>query len=485
LHFLANSVVGPSIYTQPPTHITYNEVGLDDYPNEQPTPPEGVIPSTYSASPDSACWAAFRANQYVLPRNSTEFHKYYGSYYFTNTRPDVQVTYRPECSAYKMNATVEEALNERTWNGDDPVYGIGDCTMAQDISCVFGDALPKQCRMNVRMQAAFILTGCLFLKAIYMIIVNYRARSRTKEHCLTFGDVVVASVINPDLKIYNECLLNSGEGNRHQTAHTCHKHCKDETPSETGDSIGHCQKCSRYNIVDKAADLPHPSIAIKYKKSLIGSLGTMAVTQIMMLALCCLFMIGGCALILHGMVSMSQFNKNVCEALTIGWENTAGCQMNLTTRLKLKFGTWGGFSSSVTLYTLPPDKLSSEVLAFTISNGPQFVYSLLYLILIYNLSLVRMEHEWGRWETTRKKPRCTIVSGKGFEESYFMQLPGKLLVPLMIYASLMHWMLGQAISTTEAIFIDPVQKIEHSIYTVRYFLLSSFVYLFPASLKVS
>lgn len=469
-------MVGPSIYTQPPTHITYNEIDAQDYSNEQPVPPPGVVPSTYSTSSDSACWTAFRANQYVLPRNSTEFLMYYSSYFFSNTRTDVEVSYSSDCGAYKMNATVQDALNERTWKNDEPFFGVDSCTMAQDISCSFSNTLTQQCRMNVRMQAAFILMGALFFKAIFMIIINYRARSRTKEHCLTFGDVIVASVINPYLKIHNECLLNAGEGNRHQTAHTCHKHCKDSTPSETGDSIGHCQKCRKYNTVNKAADLPHPTVAIKYKKSLIGNLGSIAVIQLLILVMCCIVMIAGSALIIHGMVSLTNYNQLVCEHPNPEVGETAGCQMNLTFRLKRIYGTWGGFSSSATLHTLPPDKLSSEILAFLISNGPQFMYSLLYLMLIYNLSLIRMEHEWGQWETTRKKPRCTIVSGKAFEESYFMQLPGKLIVPLMIYASLMHWLLGQAISTTESIFTDPVHKIEHSIYAVRNDFLSSSVH---------
>jgi hypothetical protein len=79
-----------------------------------------------------------------------------------------------------------------------------------------------------------------------------------------------------------------------------------------------------------------------------------------------------------------------------------------------------------------------------------------------------MEHEWGRWEIDRKRPRCTIVQGRAFEQSYFLQLPARLLVPLMAYVSLMHWLLGQAISTTETIYTDPNNGAEHSMYFVTY-----------------
>jgi hypothetical protein len=36
----------------------------------------------------------------------------------------------------------------------------------------------------------------------------------------------------------------------------------------------------------------------------------------------------------------------------------------------------------------------------------------------------------------------------------------------MGYASLMHWLLGQAISTTETIYTDPEYGVEHSLYFV-------------------
>ncbi|KAJ8062584.1 hypothetical protein OCU04_009108 [Sclerotinia nivalis] len=79
-----------------------------------------------------------------------------------------------------------------------------------------------------------------------------------------------------------------------------------------------------------------------------------------------------------------------------------------------------------------------------------------------------MEHEWGTFELQRKKPRATIVSGTTFEQSYFLQLPPKILLPLMTSAAAMHWLLGQSISTVESIYTDPVHVVEHSVYCVTY-----------------
>lgn len=182
----------------------------------------------------------------------------------STTYASVDVRYTSNCTALKNNVDVKTALADmNTTLAYRYTFNRDDCRLGTSVYCLMGDQQKHECRMNVRMQAAFLLGGCLLVKAIYMIAINYRARGRTKHHCLTFGDVVVASVLDPDLKIKNECLLNSGDGYRYKVEHTCHKHCKDKIPSLSGDTIGHCQKCKRYNKSDKAADLPHPSIAIK------------------------------------------------------------------------------------------------------------------------------------------------------------------------------------------------------------------------------
>ncbi|KAI9644229.1 hypothetical protein NHQ30_007584 [Ciborinia camelliae] len=144
------------------------------------------------------------------------------------------------------------------------------------------------------------------------------------------------------------------------------------------------------------------------------------------------------------------------------------CEISLSEFLKQRFGTWGGFSSSATLASLPADQISSELIAFAISNGAQFLFSLLYLLLIYNVTLISMEHEWATFELQRRKPRATIVSGTAFEQSYFLQLPPKILLPLMAFAAAMHWLLGESISTVESIYTDPKSRVEHSAYFVTY-----------------
>jgi hypothetical protein len=466
VHFLANSVIGPSFYIQMPTNITY-------------TPMAKEASYSYSGyygvnSDDSACWTAFRANAYVLPQDINLLDQSYNTNILGNstTYASVEVQYTSNCTQYLKNTDITTALAETSTTSYPPIYTVGNCSMGLDVTCNLSDPQARQCRMNVRMQAAFILGGCLLIKAIYMIILNFRARHSAKNHCLTYGDVLVASVLDPELKIQNECLLNSGDGYRVAVKHTCHKHCKDPVPSITGDTIGHCQKCKKFNETNMAADLPHPSIAIKYKRSLLSNLGSTAITQMLILMLSSLAMLAVSIMLLVSIGStISDYNQE-CTKKNPDFYGI-DCSQSLGSIMKANFGTWGGFSSSATLASLPADSLGSEFIAFAISNGAQFIYSLLYLLLIYNLTLISMEHEWGNWELKRRRPRCTIVSGRAFEQSYFLQLPSKILLPLMGYASLMHWLLGQAISTTETIYTDPQHGIEHSLYFVSSYPINS------------
>jgi hypothetical protein len=104
------------------------------------------------------------------------------------------------------------------------------------------------------------------------------------------------------------------------------------------------------------------------------------------------------------------------------------------------------------------------------SNGAQFIYALLYLLLIYNITLISQEYDWGMLEHQRKRLRCTIVKGECFKQDYLLQLPKKILFPIMTYSVITHWMLGEALQTQEAVWMDYSpdlnRHVEHSKYMV-------------------
>ncbi|MCJ1269420.1 hypothetical protein MMC22_009312 [Lobaria immixta] len=451
LHLLANSIIGPSYYMTPTQDLRYNL----DY--------NTVISSDSQYRIDQAtCWNTFMSGSYFF--STDELKAVTVKTVNVAQVQTINITYSgPDCAKYKQSTTIQYAIHH-----EEP---INNCSL----DCIGIDLVSLKCGLNIRMSAALTLTACLLIKATYMAVVNTSARQKTKTHCLTFGDVIVASAMDSDLQVHNECLVNAGDGHRHHVKHTCHtKHCStDSEPSVTGDEIGHCQKCKEFNITEKAADLLHPCISTKFKKSLISNLGSTAVSQLMILMVCSLVMLSISIMLAVFMASNAAAFKNFCHDGG-GWF----CNEGLSSYLRSSFGTFGGFGGSAYLSSLPPDSLRSEVLTFAISNGAQLLYSLLYLLLIYNITLISMERDWGKFERQRHRPRCTLVKGDGFEQSYLLQLPKKVLYPMMTFSAIMHWLLGQAISTTELIWQDPKHPVDpnfpadsgeerwHSMYTV-------------------
>ena len=331
----------------------------------------------------------------------------------------------------------------------------GPCQNGYHVNCAYSDIKNKyKCRVSIRMQVAFTLAGALLIKALYMISTILLARRRFKTKCLTFGDVIVAATFNPELQVRNECLVNAGEAYRSLNNHSCHKHCHADAVSMTGDDLGHCQICNKYNTTNRSAQLEHPIVATKYKKSLISNLGFTAVFQMLLLMFCSLVMLG-ISIVLS--VILGQYrdwrNKSCMRGFVKDHEDYTAkqCQTYAKNAWQTASGKWGGFNASRLLASLPHDKLLSETTAFTIANAAQLLYSLLYLLLIYNITLISAEFDWGSFEFSKKRLRCTLVKGSRFDQSYLLQLPAWVIFPLMVLSALMHWLLSQSISTLETV----------------------------------
>ena len=457
-------MIGPSNYITPPNNISFvpHSTGWDFASGNLSS---AAWNSPTSAAPvddwgfSAACWIFFRTGDYSGWRKLPGYEVL-----MSKDEPgfptSITVDYsNANCSAYARTSTFQEMAHEIDWDAfyeDLPGStspGIGNCTVQQQVFCTLADRVDIPCRMTIRMSAALVLTACLIIKAMYMVLINVRGRRRKKTQCLTFGDTVVASVVDSRRCIKNECLVNAGEAYRHSTSHSCHKHCTNKVDSSTGDEIGHCQKCRKFNHVDRAADLQHPCIATKYKKSLLANLGSSALTQMIILSLTS-------AVLLGVSIMLAVFMGMAAHKFKVGCKNPpyifdispASCAAGLRSYLQTTCGGFGGFDSTASVGILPSNQASSEMLAFAISNGAQFLYSLLYLLLIYNFTLISMEYDWGQLETKRSKLRCTIMRGPAFRQTYLLQLPKKVIYPMMSFSSLMHWLLSQAVSTKELVW---------------------------------
>ncbi|KAK8181266.1 hypothetical protein BC567DRAFT_284561 [Phyllosticta citribraziliensis] len=468
VHLLANSVVGVAYY---PGDMDYTptSVGLDQR-NGTTGDFNGTQYKTYTGDHD--LWRAFRMGAKMNPEHVALVT--FGSY-------SIDVSYAGYCGALNQTALDVEpnpysetgdscfyswiervrydenacgalfgTLNDRQEAESEsflsPCYQHMNTPGAIDCSGIpikdrctgsdFGWAVEwgKSCgthKLVVRLLAAVILAACISAKALYMVVTNLRSQSKVKSHCLTFGDVVVAAVLE-DIRIPGKCLVNGGDFHRRTVSHTCHKHCrKDIAISATGDEIGHCQKCKKFNSVNNMPNLPWPTLATKSKKSLIANFGQTAVTQMLTLSFTSTGMVAGSIFV--GMVFGANYSLAFCAGLIT--------PAKASTR-PLMLAQFGG--------TMRPG-LGAEISAFATSNGAQLIYSMLYLLLLYNISLICMEYEWGNFEKGRRRLRCTIVKSEGFEQSYLLQMPAKIMLPIAVYSTTMHWLLGLAIYADEIV----------------------------------
>ena len=288
---------------------------------------------------------------------------------FDLTAASVNITYLTlQCLQYVKTTTLSnfysslyrnEIIQDET-SSTGP-FRVGDCQLGRDVICKMDNPAAEECRLNIRKSAAITLAVFLTIKTLVsMIILNVKSRRKVKISCLTFGDVIAASALDVDLQIQNECLLNADEGNRHDVEHTCHKHCKEKKLSRTGDSIDHCQKCNKFNIVNKAFNLPHPCIAIKYKKSLLSTLGSTALLQMIILMFCSLSMLAMSILLAVRVRSAAQYFNKLCSSESSTSDLTHYgpqydriiCSKGLGDYLKFVSGSFGGFNTSASFSDL-------------------------------------------------------------------------------------------------------------------------------------
>ncbi|KAF1851391.1 uncharacterized protein K460DRAFT_272419 [Cucurbitaria berberidis CBS 394.84] len=213
VHFLANSLIGPSFIQQLPDVIEFKEVAnatsqklvASFLGNEERIRDEMSFP----------CWSAFRTGTPHYPKSTDIFNSNGGIFgssqnQFGTTWKRMQIHYASgNCSQHARTATDVPALEGKVVRSRyyTTQYAEGNCFMGDSIYCTLHDPQPAECRLNVRMSAAFILVSCLVIKAAYMCAVNLLARGKLKTHCLTFGDVIVASASHTELRVQGYEML--------------------------------------------------------------------------------------------------------------------------------------------------------------------------------------------------------------------------------------------------------------------------------------
>jgi hypothetical protein len=104
------------------------------------------------------------------------------------------------------------------------------------------------------------------------------------------------------------------------------------------------------------------------------------------------------------------------------------------------------------------DLLSNAILA----NSPQVVLSMLYFSYNALFTSFLLSHEWVSYAHKKKGLRVSWRPIGAQRTEYFLQLPYRFGVPLMILSGTLHWLVSQAIFLVAIDFYDPFGNIRNT-----------------------
>jgi hypothetical protein len=99
---------------------------------------------------------------------------------------------------------------------------------------------------------------------------------------------------------------------------------------------------------------------------------------------------------------------------------------------------------------MPTDLISNAVIA----NTPQLVLSFLYFSYNALFTAMLMGYEWVSYSHKRKGLRVTHQPSGAQRSTYFLQLPYRFGIPLMVLSGILHWLVSQSIFLIAIDFYD-------------------------------
>ncbi|KAF1948119.1 hypothetical protein CC80DRAFT_384038, partial [Byssothecium circinans] len=167
IHFLANSLMGPSYVVEPPRTVEYNVTSFQEL--------QWAKPNIYRKKRTTSfvCWSALRTGHAYFGESTLilqqDVHTPIGDPSNGVVFTKIVVNYAKENCSDQANTTDVTQLEASLVNMDPAriKFKEGKCAMSDSVYCELQDPEPTKCRLNIRMNAAFILTAALLVKAVY------------------------------------------------------------------------------------------------------------------------------------------------------------------------------------------------------------------------------------------------------------------------------------------------------------------------------
>ena len=110
-------------------------------------------------------------------------------------------------------------------------------------------------------------------------------------------------------------------------------------------------------------------------------------------------------------------------------------------------------NSLIVGWDLPSTGASGLVASVLIGNLPQPILSFLYLLFNGLCTCMLLAKEWGGYRTERKPLRVSDPRGQQ-RSTYFLQLPYKYAIPLVVMSGVLHWLVSQSLFLANVKVVD-------------------------------
>ncbi|KAF2136591.1 uncharacterized protein K452DRAFT_237208, partial [Aplosporella prunicola CBS 121167] len=112
-------------------------------------------------------------------------------------------------------------------------------------------------------------------------------------------------------------------------------------------------------------------------------------------------------------------------------------------------------SNLINDWALPTTGTSAVLASVLVANTPQALLSGLYLTLNNIVTRMLLAAEWASFSTTRKGLRVSHVRHGAQRAKYFLQVPYRWSIPLMVLSATLHWLVSESVFLASIDTLDP------------------------------
>ncbi len=288
---------------------------------------------------------------------------------------------------------LQKTLTNSTW---DP--------LGPSVQYCLAEPTNEQCSLQFSMGIAILVVILNLVKLIVMALTLLSAFDNDDPPLLTMGDAVSSFLEKPDSMSKGMCLIS---GSRIK---------------ELGVTLWHRQAHER--VVRYPGDIrPRWSRAVSTRRWLT-----------------CLFLYATAL-------------STAAGYLGTGVKAMAG-STSLSSLWSIGFGTPSG--RTLVQNDATQSGKASLIAAVVLANIPQLVLSMLYFTYNGLFTCMLLASEWNSYSTERKGLRISSSHPQGAQRAgYFLQLPFRYSIPLVLFSLLFHWLISQSIFVVNISMFDP------------------------------